>query len=145
MNIPSNITVGSCECTMDYTGHLCSFIEDKKTEDDSVAVAILIACGIVACALLMALKIIRMNSMADMKDEYDAMRHQTQAFSMPAKKKEIKKADSDSDDDIIVNDDDDDEEESDEEDWPDDRDWRPKARKVIREDGLVKDGDKGHR
>jgi len=144
INIPSNITVGSCECKMDYTGHLCSFVPDRKKEDERVPGSILGATVLVCLALLFAIKIMRINRTADIRDEYDAMRHQTQAFTKPAKKTK-KKLDDDSSSEEDGGGGDESDEESDEEDWPDDRDWRPKKRKEVREDGLVKDGDNGTR
>ena len=106
----------------------------------------IIATALVCLALLFAIYVIRINRMADLRDEYDALRHQTNAFSKP-KQQEQKKFDdgASSDEDIVDQRDDSDESSEDEEDWPDDRDWRPRKRKEIREDGLVKEGDIGLR
>jgi len=145
INEPTNITIGSCNCVMNYAGHLCAFVDDKKLESSFVPTPILICTVLVGACVMVSIRITRYNRVQDAKDEYDAMRHATQTFDAPKEgdKNELFKADEE--DDEMSFEDDDDAESDESEDWPDDRDWRPKDRKVIQNDGKVGNGDVGVR
>jgi len=150
VNEPCNITVGSCDCFMEYNGHLCSFIPDEKTESMFIASTVLMSLGLVALSLILSIYVTRTNEITDAKDEYNEQRHANPMFEMKESAERDKKKSQnaskldDSDEDDFGDDDDNDE--SDEEDWPDARDWKPAARKVVRNDGKLNDkGDIGVR
>jgi len=137
LNEPSNITVGSCDCYTIFEGHLCSYVPDNKHEDSSIPTNILIATVFAVLALLLALRVIKVNKALDAKERYEMVRHANPMFDGEDIKKPL-----------------DDQEGSDESSfssgeeegmWPDDKDWRPKDRRVLRNDGKVGDGDDGVR
>lgn len=71
----ANLTVGSCVCTNDFAGHLCSQLVDRKEYVPYIAPSIWAAtvlCGIVA---LFAAYIIKWNADHDAEEEYQKVKH----------------------------------------------------------------------